>query len=168
MSTGVKRSQERWFQCVQIFSDSMNPALMFLYSSRYENEMQQESIEDFTEEAIEFAVKKIETETRWDDKIKKDLIDKLSSIKIIAGYPKGILEPQKIEEMFSNLLLSDEQTFVSMTLEIQFNQDKVSLEPLQSERRKLNDETMDDTHEFKYSKSDKVLCKLKFYFNNSE
>lgn len=158
-SRSVKKSLERWDQCVEIFSDSMNPALMFLFFAKYGDEKQQKSIQEFIRESIEFAVKKVKAESRWEDEVNKELINRISSIKLVAGYPDGFLEPKKIEELYANLRMNDDQKFVNMTLEIKFNHQKELLEPLQSERRKLIDSTVYYTHNFQYSPYDDIMCK---------
>lgn len=152
------KSRERWVQCVQIFIDYINPGLMYLFFEKYGDETQQKSIESFTGEAAEFAIKKIKSQTRWDKDVITDLVEYVSSMQIIAGYPRGFLEPQKIEEMFAHLQLDDDQKFINMTVELINNQDKILLEPLQSDIRKIIYKTVYYSHRFRYSPIDHVLC----------
>lgn len=134
---------------------------MFLFFSKYGDKNQDIGIKKLLEETAAFAVKKIEAETRWEENVQKDLVDRVKTIKVITGYLDGYLEADKIDAMYAHLMLSDEQKFVNMTMEIQLNHKRVLLEPPQSEIRKLIDSTVYYSHEFKYSPlTDNILCEL--------
>lgn len=134
---------------------------MFLFISKYGDKIQDASIREFVQEAATFAAKKIGNEARWGDAIKKDLIDRVSAIKVVTAYSSGHFEADKIEKIYAHLQMSDDQKYVNSMMEIELNFLREELELKQSEIRRLLDWTYRSSHEFKYSPIvDDTLCEL--------
>lgn len=136
--TNTAKSLERWDQCVEMISDHMKLALYFLYVSKYGNKVEDVSMKEFLREAQTFAVKRIKAGVRWSEDIKKDLVDVVTAIKVVTAYSNEyFLDAKKIEEFYAQLQISDDQNFLELLMEIRLYQNRVALEPPQSERRKI-------------------------------
>lgn len=155
---GSKKSLQRWTQCVSVFYFYMSCGLEFLYSRHYRDEKVEKAAKEFAQEAVNFAILKIENGKQLNETIKQILVDQLKTTKIASAFPDDVLDPQRVETFYEELNMNDKGS-VESSLEINnFNQ-KVNRESIQSWRRKLNDLTVITTMSVKYSWNDNLLCK---------
>jgi hypothetical protein len=113
----------------------MGPALKFLYSQNYFDVKIVEEAKSFAREAVEFAIKKIEAQN-GNETVKEILIERLNQIEIVAGIPEDLM---KVEEIYDELKLKSDESYVKTYLEVDKYLKKLELEPKESWRRKLNE-----------------------------
>lgn len=140
----------------------MGPALSFLYLLRYNDEEQRKSMKNFAQETIEFAIKKVNAneESEWKEEVVKDVIEHLQSIKLIVGYPKELIDPEIIEDIYSGIKFGDELNESQKFWEISKYYEKHRREPKSSIAQRLTEQLFNEKHEFKYSPIDNTLCNL--------
>lgn len=152
---GNKKSLERWKTCTQYFHQFTSVAADFLYLQRYRDKKMEESMRNFVLQVIDFAVKKITAENRWEEKVLRDVTGRLQSIQIIFGYRNLSLDPKSVEETYAELTFSYSDQFTKMFQALL----RLTREsPTKSEARKLFALKFDSSLSFKYSPSDNILC----------
>lgn len=158
-NTGAVKSRERWHTCTNLFFDNMSPALAFLYLLNYKDDELKDSMEIFSRETIEFAIKKVEA-SEWQENVIEDVVERLQSIKLIVGYSDELIDPKVIEEIYSGLNLTDELTYSQRYWEVWKYHYRLERQLESMNSRKLSKQTHGSDHKFKYSSDHNTLSNL--------
>lgn len=157
---GSNKAQERWLACMLKFYDYMGPALDFLYLQKYRDDSLRDSMESFAHETIEFAIKKVKAENRWEDKVLQDIIQRLRSIKFYVGYPDEFTDPHVIEEMYRGVKFDAHQSYAEILDEIYKNFFQILREPATSKTRKFTEFKIlkRPMKRFRYLPEEDIMC----------
>lgn len=154
---GNKKSPQRWMQCGFCFDCHMRPAVAFIYLERYRDEKIVESAKVFVREAINFALSNVINGTELKNTVKFDVMRRLTSMRIIIGFPEEILSSQKNEEFYDELSLSGNESYFEACREFHKHHHKLENERKKTYRRRLDEITLKSEVEF--IAQDNVLCK---------
>lgn len=114
---GVEKAQQRFEQCVKIVRQQVPVAFTSLLIKRYTNKR----MIDAAYEVANRTMKIIIDDVKNDDSLPFDdqlyMLYKLRSIKLILGYPEELLNEQNIEDVYKNLNLTGNESFLELVLE---------------------------------------------------
>lgn len=157
---GAKKARERWHQCFGIFYFKMSPALDLLYLQRYGGDKIEEPLENFAQQTVEFALKKIKAETHWTDEVLADVTKRLQSIKFNVGNLNSNLNATVVDEIYSDVNFDSSQSYVQVLNDILKNYRRVIVEPKTSKARNLFEKRLIlDYDRFKYYPSEDFMCR---------
>lgn len=125
---GRIKSYQRWEQCLHHLLQQHGPALQALHAVTYFNKEIQDSVKEFTKEAVHDFIVEV-NKLNIDSDTKKDVVGKLNNIKYIIGYPEEVLDLQKIEILYEELELNGTEGLVETFLKMKRNSEKIKNNP---------------------------------------
>ncbi|CAO1412737.1 unnamed protein product [Diamesa tonsa] len=133
---GRLKSYQRWEQCMRHLLYHHGPALEALHAKKYFNVEVQDSVKDFTKEAVHDFIAEV-NKLDIDNDTKQDLVAKLKTIKYAIGYPEEVLDLQKVEEFYEELDLNGTEGLVETYLKMEQNTNKINKNPNTNWKKKL-------------------------------
>lgn len=150
---GTKRPLERWDRCTKMLLVNMTPALHALFLQQNFDQNTEESLRKLVNETIEFALKKFRAEILWGEEIRKDISERLQSIKVVFGYSNELFSPELLEELYGDV--DFDQNFIKVSHAITNLVRKLKRE--QSTRQLLNLRKA-GVQKFTYRSTENLLC----------
>jgi Peptidase family M13 len=116
-SWGVSKSFQRFEQCSRIIQENLPVGLTSLFVRRFAKLNVIEAAYEVGNRTVQI----ISSRIRDDESIPKQhrdyLVDKFKAMNLILGYPKELLEKEKIEKVYSNLNLTGDENLATMMFE---------------------------------------------------
>ena len=155
---GTLKSKQRWDQCVNHLSAIFGPALRALYAARYFNKEVQETVNIMTKEVIRDLIDEVH-ELDINDDEKQAAVERLNTAQFIIGYPKEVLNLQKIKEFYKDLELDGTEGIVESFVTLNEYNGKINNNPKSNWKKLINTNYRD---RIQYSTNDNIVCKLKW------
>lgn len=107
----------------------MQPAIEALTAEKYFNPSVQAAGKKIIMESVADVINEIKVRKEIDnDEVKKSLIEKLETIKIIAMFPDEVLNATKIQEIYEELTIDGSESFVYLYQAVEKHYKKIKSE----------------------------------------
>lgn len=115
---GIKRSYQRFEECISHLQVNMYPVLQSLLARKYYNATIQDAAREFALEAVTNYIDKFKTLEEINEVVMKKIIEKLSTVKLLVMFPDDVLNQTKVEKFYEHVKFNETQSFVAMWFEI--------------------------------------------------
>lgn len=95
---------------------NFGPGLVGIYARKFFKQQTHDEAERFIREAVNDVVEELSKADDLDDMIKSDVIAKLQSVFIVAGYPNETVDESKLQEMYDEIELKGNEGIVEASI----------------------------------------------------
>lgn len=114
---GIAKAQQRFEQCVRIVRTHLPVAFTSLLIKRYTDKRMIDDAYDIANRTMEIIIKDVKEDDSLPIKHKEYMLDKLTTLKFIFGYPKELLIAENIDGVYKNLNLTGNESFLKLVVE---------------------------------------------------
>ena len=111
---GVARAEQRFEQCVRIVRTQMPVAFTSLLIKRFTNRNMIEDAYEIANRTMKVIINDVEKDETMPYENKDYMLAKLRSLKLILGYPEELLFDKNIEDVYKDLELTGNETFLQL------------------------------------------------------
>lgn len=152
---GTRKDYQRFEQCISQLENFYTPGMVGVFAAKFYDKKNQEAAEAFIKEAIDDVIGEITIADDLGQQIKEDIVTRLRSSFIIAGYPKETTNATKIQEMYENIELTGDDNILETTINIIRYNHQLDNEPKTSWLASVNQLT--HINNMKYLATESVL-----------
>lgn len=134
---GTYKDYQRFEICLNLLQQSLSPALIHLYAIKNYDEIEQKSAEKLIQDALESIKREIDDSTKLEQKMKNEIIEKIKSIKIIAGFPNELTD-ENMEKLYNEIGLYGNEMLIHTLIKMIKHNNKLDNEPTSRWTWKVN------------------------------
>lgn len=153
---GRKQSYQRFEQCIFTLKKKIRPAMEALFASKYFDPIAQQAAKEMTQEAVNDILKDLRINTILSKTLGNDLIERLQNITLIIGYCDEVLNISLIDEIYEELGLRGNESFVITELHLKKHNRKMISEKRTSLIRRLD--TLSKEYKVALYIDENILC----------
>lgn len=117
---GIANAHQRFEQCLSVVRRNLPVAFTSLLVKRFTNKKMIEDAYDIANRTMRIIINIVKNDETLPPFHRNFMVQKLTSLKLVLGYPEELLDDQKVEEFYRELNLTGKENFLKLELESLF------------------------------------------------